>query len=242
MGASAIIPAAPVLLENIDRTEPQRIAQLRGAIHEVLRTEESWALPIPTLPPVAGLGGWGIDRGIETSTGRLLTGSDWVDTVESLTDEERQIAEAADPAIIIALLHAHAADVAIGPLGSSENLLLPLDLSGAATANAPLAPVDGAADFDVQVVEALTGGASIAADVTGAETLDATSMLDTGRLLELSARAEDVHSDLTVLGAGIRYLNREDATLSAFDLVFDEPIHEVRSICGTATWTRAAHE
>jgi hypothetical protein len=249
MGTCALIPAAPVLLDDIDRSEPPRIAQLRESIRQVLRTEDSWALPVETLPPVAGLGGWGIDRGIDMETGRLLTGEEWVGAVESLTPEERRIAEAADPAVIIALLHAYAAEVAVGPIGSSENLLLPLDLSGAATDDAPLAPVDGAAEYDAALVEALTAaGPSVLYSGNAARprsdrslptTSDPVAAIDTVRVLDLCSQAHTVHADLTVVEAGIRNLTSANARLSPFDLVFDEPVHEVRSICGTSTLTRA---
>ena len=220
MGAFAIIPAAPVLLENIDRSETARMVELRTAIRDTLRTQTGWALPVETLPPVAGLGGWGIDRGVDTCTDRLLTGSDWVETVEALTAEERSLAEAADPAIVIAILHAHAADVEIGPLGSSENLLLPIDLSGAATEDAPLAPIDGAADFDAAVVETLTAG----------------STMDIGSLLELCDRADTVAANLSALAAGIRYALDRGTRVSTLEPVVDEPVHEVRTLCGTGTW------
>jgi hypothetical protein len=85
MGAFAIIPAAPVLLENIDRSETARMVELRTVIRDTLRTQTDWALPIETLPPVAGLGGWGIDRGVDTRTGQSLSGAEWADTVEGLT-------------------------------------------------------------------------------------------------------------------------------------------------------------
>ena len=220
MGAFAIIPAAPVLLENIDRSETARMVELRTAIRDTLRTQTGWALPVETLPPVAGLGGWGIDRGVDTCTDRLLTGSDWVETVEALTAEERSLAEAADPAIVIAILHAHAADVEIGPLGSSENLLLPIDLSGAATEDAPLAPIDGTADFDAAVVETLTAG----------------STMDIGSLLELCDRADTVAANLSALAAGIRYALDRGTRVSTLEPVVDEPVHEVRTLCGTGTW------
>ena len=220
MGAFAIIPAAPVLLEKIDRSEATRMVELRTAIRDTLRTQTRWALPIETLPPVAGLGGWGIDRGVDTRTGRLLCGPDWVETVGALTVEARRVAEAADPAIIVAILHAHAAGVDIGPLGSSENLLLPIDLSGAATEDAPLAPIDGAAEFDAAVVETLTSGAT----------------MDTERLLEHCERAETVAANLSGLAAGIRYTVDRGARVSTLVPAVDESVHEVRTLCGTGTW------
>ncbi|AMT94323.1 hypothetical protein A2T55_11480 [Brevibacterium linens] len=220
MGAFAIIPAAPVLLEKIDRSEATRMVELRTAIRDTLRTQTRWALPIETLPPVAGLGGWGIDRGVDTRTGRLLCGPDWVETVGALTVEARRLAEAADPAIVVAILHAHAAGVDIGPLGSSENLLLPIDLSGAATEDAPLAPIGGAADFDAAVIETLTAG----------------STMDTGSLLELCDRADTVAANLSALAAGIRYALDRGTRVSTLEPVVDEPVHEVRTLCGTGIW------
>ncbi|UVI34804.1 hypothetical protein [Brevibacterium spongiae] len=224
MGRFAIIPAAPVLLDDIDRSESDRIGRLRATIHGVLRAQDSWALPVESLPPVAGLGGWGIDRGLDTRNGRLLAGTDWVQTVESLTDTERDLAEAADSAIIVALLHAHAAGVTVGPVGSSANLLVPIDLSGASAADAPLAPVDGAADFDSEVVSALTATPGDFA-------------MDTDALLNLCARAESMHANLSVLAAGVRLLVDQGARMGGVELDFDERIHEVRSLCGTGSWT-----
>src|SRR5699024_5213640 len=159
--------------------------------------------------------------GIDTVSGRLFTGSHWVEAVESLTDDGRAAAEAVDPAVIIALLHAHSADVEVGPLGSSPNLLLPIDLSAAVTDNAPLAPVDGAADFDAAVVTALTGTADI----------------DTDRLIALCVSAEPVIADLSRLLSGTWPIVALGCTVSAPELSVDERVHEVRCLCGTGTWT-----
>lgn len=223
MSGFAIIPAAPVLLDDIDRTETVRTAGLRAKIREILGTHSNWALPIDTLPPVAGLGGWGIDRGLDLRTGRLHTGGAWVELVESLTETERSLAEAVDSAIIVALLHAHATGVEVGALGSSANLLLPVDLSGAAAEEAPLAPVDGAAEFDTAVVAALTAGATIEA----------------AAVVDLCAQGESMHANLSVLEAGIQHLIEQGAEISSVDVRFDERVHEVRSLCGTGSWTAA---
>ena len=72
MGTVAVIPAAPVLLEGIDHRETEHIGRLRQRIQAVLAARPDWALPVEDLPPVLGLGGWGIDRGIDTRTGALL--------------------------------------------------------------------------------------------------------------------------------------------------------------------------
>jgi hypothetical protein len=220
MGSYAIIPAAPVLLDDVDLIETAQTAELRATIRTALRTQPSWALPVDTLPPVAGLGGWGIDRGIDTRSGRLLTGSHWVDAVESLTEGERSAAETVDASVIVGLLHAHSAEVEVGPLGSSPNVLLPIDLSAAVTDSAPLAPVDGAADFDAEVVDTLTGSAEI--DFCG--------------LLELCERADSVHADLRSLRAGLGHIVDRGGTISSANLTVDERVHEVRSLCGTGTW------
>lgn len=226
MGAFAIIPAAPVLLDEIDRNETARMVELRSVIRDLLRTQTRWTLPVEVLPPVAGLGGWGIDRGLDTSTGRLLTGDDWIAAVESLTVEERELAEAADPAVIVALLHAHAAGVEVGPFGASENLLLPMDLSAAATESAPLAPIDGAAEFDAEVVEALANGGSAQSGST----------IDASRLSDLCSRAADFHANLTMLDNGRRHVSEQGACLFSPEIIVDERVHDVRSLCGIGTW------
>src|SRR5699024_12726966 len=104
---------------------------------------------------------------------------------------------------------------------SSPNLLWPIVRSAAVADNAPLAPVDGAADFDAAVVTALTG----------------TAESDTDRLMALCASAETVHADLTSLRAGIRHIVARGGTISAPELSVDERVHEVRCLCGTGTWT-----
>ncbi|SMX93204.1 hypothetical protein BI49514_02561 [Brevibacterium iodinum ATCC 49514] len=226
MGAFAIIPAAPVLLENIDHTEAARMAELRTVISDLLRTQTTWSLPVNALPPLAGLGGWGIDRGFDTRTGQLITGDDWITAVASLTEDERELAEAADPAVIVALLHAHAAGVEVGPLGTSENLLLPIDLSAAAAESAPLAPIGGAAGFDAEIVESLTSGGAAQSGST----------IDISRLSDLCSRAAGVHANLTMLDNGLRHISEQGASLTSPEITVDERVHDVRSLCGIGTW------
>jgi hypothetical protein len=224
MGSYAIIPAAPVLLDDVDFIETAQAAELRATIRATLRTQPSWALPVETLPPVAGLGGWGIDRGIDTVSGRLLTGSHWVEAVESLTDADRAAAEAVDPAVIIALLHAHSADVEVGPLGSSPNLLLPIDLSAAVTDNAPLAPVDGAADFDAAVVTALTGTAGDRCRQGVRPLCPSLPRQSTPNLAEICE-------------VGLRHiLAARRNHVGTVNLSVDEHVHEVRSLCAAGAW------
>lgn len=226
MGAFAIIPAAPVLLENIDRSETARMVELRTVISDLLRTQTTWSLPVNALPPLAGLGGWGIDRGFDTRTGQLITGDDWITAVASLTEDERELAEAADPAVIVALLHAHAAGIEVGPLGASENLLLPIDLSAAATESAPLAPIVGAAEFDAEIVKSLTSGGAAQSGST----------IDISRLSGLCSRAAGVHANLTMLDNGLRHISEHGASLTSPEITVDERVHDVRSLCGIGTW------
>ncbi|NJC56960.1 hypothetical protein [Brevibacterium marinum] len=169
------------------------------------------------LPPLAGLGGWGIDRGIDARTGELLEGEDWVRAVGELAPADRAACESAHPAIAVGLLHAHAAGVQIRPSGSSDDLLIPIDLSAASAENSPLAPVPGAAAVDGQLVRGITTGD--AADVGVA-----------------IAAAEDVHADLELLDAAAGLMMAREPSAYAFRTVFDERVHEVRSLCGTGTY------
>lgn len=223
MPSFAIIPAAPIFLAEVNLAESTRIRELRASIESNLAAHARWALPVNVLPPLAGLGGLGIDRGIDTRTGERLDGDEWVRAVSALDAVDRADCESAHPATSVALLHAHAAGVQVGPLGSSGNLLIPIDLSVAASADAPLAPVPGAAEADEQLVHALTVG-------------------DAGTMAAVIALADDVHADLELLdAAATRMMTREAngysfSTVFDFTTVFDETIHDVRSLCGTGTY------
>lgn len=217
MGSFAIIPAAPVLLHDIDRSETSRTAELRSAIEDVLRRRPDWALPIEALPPVAGLGGLGIDRGIEARTGLRLDGQAWVEAVNALSAADRETSEKAHPGVAVAYLHADAAGVRLGPLGSSENLLIPIDLSVAASEDAPLAPVPGAAEAEEELIAALRAG-------------------DPRGVLQAAATGHEVHADLTLLESAARQLLESDTDFGGFDVVFDVDLHEVRSLCAAGTY------
>lgn len=217
MPSFAIIPAAPILLAGVDLAETAAIAQLRTAIESCLLTDTSWALPVSELPPVAGLGGLGIDRGIDTRTNELLEGEDWVQAVSVLSPATRAACESAHPAIAVALLHGHASGVRIGPLGCSDDLLIPIDLSVAASENAPLAPVPGALEADDRIVRSLQAGDVEA--VAGAITA-----------------ATDVHADLDLLEAAAAHMLAQEGSDYSFNSVFDESVHQVRSLCGTGTY------
>lgn len=217
MPAFAIIPAAPILLDGVDLAESVRIGQLRTAIESCLLTKTKWALPVNELPPVAGLGGLGIDRGIDTRTNEVLEGEDWVQAVSELNPAERAASASAHPAIAVALLHAHACDTRVGALGSTDDLLVPIDLSVAASENAPLAPVPGAAEADERLVQSLTAG-------------------DVDAVAAAIMAAADVHADLDLLEAGLAQMLSREGSDYSFSTVFDENVHEVRSLCGTGTY------
>lgn len=217
MTVFAIIPAAPILLPDVDSAETARIGALRTAIETVLAQRLAWALPVHELPVLAGLGGWGIDRGIDTRTGKMLHGQQWVQAVSALDPTQRAACESAHPAIAVALLHAHDCGVRIGPLGSSDDLLMPIDLSVAATDEAPLAPVPGAADADEGLVSAVTAGNGPA-------------------LVSALAAARDVHADLELLKAGAAHMLEQGRSVWSFAAAFDENVHDVRSLCGTGTY------
>ncbi len=217
MARFALIPAAPVLLENVDLLETSRIADLRAAVEGVLSRRERWSLPVETLPPLAGLGGYGIDRGVDTRTGEMLEGADWVQAVTDLDPDERAASESAHPGIAVTLLHAHAAGVMIVPLGSADDLVVPLDLSVAATEDAPLAPAPGADSFNQAFIDALH-----ADDLSALH-----AVIDT---------AAEVHAEMGLLTTALTHLQqRRTGSFTLDELVFDVDIHDVRSLCGTGT-------
>ncbi|WP_231441594.1 hypothetical protein [Brevibacterium zhoupengii] len=229
MASFAVIPAAPILLADVDLAEASQAGQMRAAIESCLSTRSEWALPVRQLPPLAGLGGLGIDRGIDTRTNELLESEDWVQAVSELNPADRALCESAHPAIAVALLHAHSAGVRIGALpdsespadsgalASNENLLVPIDLSAAASEEAPLAPVPGAAQADERIVAALSAD-------------------DPRSVVTAVAAAVDVHADLELLEAAAAHMWAHRSSDYSFTTVFDEYLHEVRSLCGTGTY------
>lgn len=217
MPSFAIIPAAPILLAGVDLAETANVARLRAWIESSLMCRPAWALPVRELPPLAGLGGLGIDLGIDIRTNELLEGEDWLQAVFELSPALRAACESAHPGIAVALLHAHSVGVRVGPLGSTDDLLVPIDLSVAASENAPLAPVPGAAEVDERIVRSLTvGGARTVASAISA--------------------ADDVHADLDLLAAAAAHMLDQESSDYSFDTVFDDYVHEVRSLCGTGTY------
>ncbi|GAA1561461.1 hypothetical protein [Brevibacterium picturae] len=217
MPSFAIIPAAPILLAGVDLTETAHVARLRAGVESSLMSRPAWALPVRELPALAGLGGLGIDRGIDTRTNELLEGEDWVQAVSELSPAQRATCESAHPGIAVALLHAHSAGVRIGPLGSTDDLLVPIDLSVAASENAPLAPVPGAEEVDERIVDSLTAG-------------------DVRTVASAVSAASDVHTDLDLLAAAAAHMLDQESSEYSFDTVFDDSVHEVRSLCGTGTY------
>ncbi len=102
MGRLALIPAAPVLLPDIDASEAASAVRVRTAITDLLSTADLWALPVDAPPAVLGLGGFGIDRGLDTRTGQRLDGDDWVNAVSGLAEDDRDTCTTAHPGLAVA--------------------------------------------------------------------------------------------------------------------------------------------
>ncbi len=200
--------------------------------------ESSIALPVRELPTLAGLGGYGIDDGVDLRSGMRLRAEAWRAACERLTPAQREASIAAHPAIGVAALHAHAAGVQLAGWGEPRaprtsaaaaapaHLVVPIDLSGASSADGPLAPVDGADDFDAAVLAALTAG-------------------DENSLREYIDRAPCFHADLDMLGAafdlgdsaGVRFVPDE---IQACDWELFGTRVAVVTLRGT--WQRRARE
>ncbi|MCM1014279.1 MULTISPECIES: hypothetical protein [Brevibacterium] len=210
MGRLALIPSAPVLLPDVDLSETESVAEVRAGIRATLTSADRWALPVDMLPTLLGLGGFGIDRGIDTRTGKRLDGADWVEAATELDEAEREHCVTAHPGLSVASLHAHDAGVTIGPLGSSDDILIPIDLSAAASADSPLAPVAGAREFDTAVVDAVRAG-------------------DLERLRDLVGKAAAVHADLDLLGRALGTTTTTSRHRTT--IIVDTTVHDVRTLC-----------
>lgn len=210
MGRLALIPSAPVLLPDVDLSETESVAEVRAGIRATLTSADRWALPVDMLPTLLGLGGFGIDRGIDTRTGERLDGADWENAVADLDTAERARCATAHPGLSIAALHADDAGVSIGALGSGEDILVPIDLSAAASADSPLAPVAGAREFDTAVVDAVRAG-------------------DLARLIEAVGSAAAVHADLDLLGRALGTTTTTSRHRTT--IIVDTTVHDVRTLC-----------
>lgn len=230
-----IVPAAPYwALCAAGAASPPAEAAHRRRIRAAFARPA--VLPVPALPPVAGLGAFGIDAGVDLRTGQRLTGREWEHRCAQLTGDERSAALAAHPAVGVAALLAARSGGALRPWpvsasparpggapqthpgGAPDHLVLPIDLSAASTADGPLAAVPGAEEFDAAVLAAL-------------------ARRDAAGLRRCAAQAERFAADLTLLlaalelaaAAGLRFAAERGAAAEASC----EPVHGSR-VC-TAT-------
>lgn len=158
-----LLPAAPVYVPGVNPGADASDRELTALMLEAF-VAGSVHVPAPYLPPVAGLGGYGIDMGVDLreSPGRLLTGAQWRGTCAALSPGERQAAATAHPSLSVLALLANAAGTPLTtwpPSGAQallERLVVPVDLCATSFPDGPLAPVDGAGDFDTAAIAALS--------------------------------------------------------------------------------------
>lgn len=175
-------------------------------------------LPVRTLPPVAGLGSFGIDVGVDLRRGdgdaapavitasrgacapeasappHILRGPAWRALTSHLSEQERQASTAAHPAIGVCALHAATRGTQLRawtPGEHPQHLVIPIDTSAAVSDVSPLAPIPGACDFDSTLVAAMQAW-------------------DIMTLAEASARASHFAADLSLFDATRGLMNEEE--------------------------------
>lgn len=157
-----LLPAAPAYVPGVNPAADSGDREITAQLLEAF-VSGSIHVPARSLPPVAGLGGFGIDMGVDLRDGRgdLLTGEDWRETCAALSPAERRAASAAHPAFGVLALLANAAGATLStwpPSGAQalvDRLVVPVDLSARSFPDGPLAPVEGAGDFDSAAIAAL---------------------------------------------------------------------------------------
>ncbi|WP_349827664.1 hypothetical protein [Brevibacterium litoralis] len=176
---AVLMPATPLVLSGIDHGEPAALTRLRERLHGTLRAEyDRTGRPLVLhvtgpVPEVVGLGGLGIDRGLRVAvSGTVPADVVALDSQDYRTALEEIRAESLDIPTVVALMATHEAGVPVhlaastdrtpplsGTVPSSGTALVPLDLSAVAHPDGPLAPVEGAAETNTALVNALLGGA-----------------------------------------------------------------------------------
>lgn len=180
-----LIPGTPLLVTGVDPCEPPQMKELRGAIRTVVARERTWSVPVPgsSVPSLVSLGGHGVpvgarvhvapagagSRGPHIGVSRpsdMLRGGDLVDAVHRLDAAAMKTASHIPTGVAVAVLTGLEAgvDIRMVAVGDSpaaaacrdDPLLIPLDFSGAAHPDAPLAPREGAAEFDRRLETALS--------------------------------------------------------------------------------------
>ena len=158
---AAVVPAAPVYTAGVTRTRTPAEDTLRQAMLTAIAwaAGESTEIGIDADTPLVGLGPYGIDRGVDMRTGQLLTGSAWQAAVAELPDEAaRQAVQDACARAGSAALLAVEAELTPVPLDRAQAALITFDFSATSTPDGPLAPVEGAAEHDRALMEAIQAG------------------------------------------------------------------------------------
>ena len=204
---AAVVPAAPVYTAGVTRTRTPAEAALRQAMLTAIAwaAGESTEIGIDADTPLVGLGPYGIDRGVDMSTGQLLTGNAWQAAVAELPDEAaRQAVQDACARAGSAALLAVEAGLTPVPLDRAQAVLITFDFSATSTPDGPLAPVEGAAEHDRALMEAIQAGQAQALAHAARDARTYASNTDSLQRL-LSAHGQpDVHVDYDAETLGTR--------------------------------------
>ena len=204
---AALVPAAPVYTADVTRTRTPAEDTLRQTMLTAIAwaAGESTEIGIDADTPIVGLGPYGIDRGVEMRTGQLLTGSAWQAAVDELPDEAaRQAVQDACARAGSAALLAVEAGLTPVPLDRAQAALITFDFSATSTPDGPLAPVEGAAEHDRALMEAIQAGQAQALAHAARDARTYASNTDSLQRL-LSAHGQpDVHVDYDAETLGTR--------------------------------------
>ncbi|MCQ9367693.1 hypothetical protein NQ038_04735 [Brevibacterium sp. 50QC2O2] len=183
-----VLPTAPAYVPGVNPGATTRQRAFSARVVDLLAGPTPLTFPARRLPALAGLGGYGLDRGVDLRTGtHICVGAAWRAACARLKEEERRACLAAHSGLgVVAELVAASGPAgrlrawpalepergqAVGstdPVGAAgpELVIVPVDLSARSTPDGPLAPLPGAAEFDRAVLAALR-----AWDVPGLEDL-----------------------------------------------------------------------
>ena len=200
---AAVVPAAPVYTTGVTRTRTPAEDTLRQAMLTAIAwaAGESTEIGIDADTPLVGLGPYGIDRGVDMSTGQLLTGNAWQVAVAELPDEAAQQAvQDACARVGSAALLAVEAGLTPVPLDRVQAALITFDFSATSTPDGPLAPVEGAPEHDRALMDGQTQALAQAAQEAHAFASNTESLQ---RLLSAHGQP-DVHVDYDAETLGTR--------------------------------------
>lgn len=204
---AAVVPAAPVYTAGVTRTRTPAEDTLRQAMLTAIAwaAGESTEIGIDADTPLVGLGPYGIDRGVDMSTGQLLTGNAWQVAVAELPDEAaRQAVQDACARAGSAALLAVEAGLTPVPLDRAQAALITFDFSATSTPDGPLAPVEGAPEHDRALMEAIQAGQAQALTHAARDARTYASNTESLQRL-LSAHGQpDVHVDFDAETLGTR--------------------------------------